>query len=143
MTGSSRAGAVGSQSSGDNQAAATELARQAGEYAKRSVTVLNPADVELWSIVSDVPRLQGVWPYVCAILNVVLPGVGTMIAACIGYTLSWSKTQLMAGLLQMLTAVYIVGWAWSIYWAWLFLAKALRDKQEVNRYLNQTNVRSE
>ena len=123
-------------SQGDNQAAATELARQAGEYAKRSVTVLNPSDVELWNIVSDVPRLQGVWPYVCAILNVVLPGVGTMIAACVGYSLSWSKTQLMAGLLQMLTAVYIVGWAWSIYWSWLFLAKALRDKQEVNRYLN-------
>ena len=80
------------QSSGDNQEIASNLAIQGVEYTKRAAFLVNEADKELWSIVSDVPRLQGVWPYVCAILNVVLPGAGTMLASCVADTTSWSKT---------------------------------------------------
>ena len=62
------------------------------EYGKRTALVVNDADKELWGIVSDVPRLTGPWPYVCAILNVLLPGFGTMLASCVADTASWSKT---------------------------------------------------
>eukprot|EP00354_Favella_ehrenbergii_P010487 CAMPEP_0170457302 /NCGR_PEP_ID=MMETSP0123-20130129/4641_1 /TAXON_ID=182087 /ORGANISM="Favella ehrenbergii, Strain Fehren 1" /LENGTH=54 /DNA_ID=CAMNT_0010721053 /DNA_START=183 /DNA_END=347 /DNA_ORIENTATION=+ len=53
--------------------------------------MVRPQDVELWEIVSDVPRLVGAWPYVVAVLCVVLPGSGTMLAACAGYSPAWSK----------------------------------------------------
>ena len=78
--------------SGDNQAAANDLAHQGIEYGKRSITMYRPEDKELWDLIYDVPRLLGVWPYICCILNVMLPGTGTMISSCVGYTTSWSKT---------------------------------------------------
>ena len=40
----------------------------------------------------------------------------------------------------MLTAIYIIGWLWSIWWAYLLLVKAMQDKQEVNEFLNKTKV---
>lgn len=70
----------------DNQEAAANLALQGIEYGKRAAFIVNDADKELWGIVSDVPRLHGVWPYICAILNVVLPGSGTMLASCVADT---------------------------------------------------------
>ena len=85
------------------------------------------ADKELWGLVTDVPRLSGVWPYLCAILNVGLAGTGTMLAGCLAEG-SWSKTQMIVGFVQMLTAVYLIGWALSIYWAYLIVKKALKDK---------------
>ena len=41
--------------------------------------VYQEADQQLWDILSDVPRLTGVWPYVVFILNIVLPGVGSFV----------------------------------------------------------------
>ena len=48
-------------------------------------------------MVVNVPRLTGVWPYLCFMLNIILPGVGTMISSCVGYPGAWSKTQLTIG----------------------------------------------
>ena len=58
-----------------------------------------PQDAELWEIVSDIPRLKGAWPYVVAVLCLVLPGTGTMLAGCAGYSPAWSKTQIFVGFL--------------------------------------------
>ena len=55
-------------------------------------------DEDVWEILSDVPRLTGLWPYICALLNVFVPGIGTMISACLGDPNAWSKTQLCVGL---------------------------------------------
>ena len=83
----------------DNQEAASRLALQGIDYAKEKALVVSEKDKELWEIVQDVPRLGGVWPYICAILNLVLPGSGTMLAACLADGTSWSKTQLVIGIL--------------------------------------------
>ena len=98
----SQARPMGRAGSNDNQEAAANLALQGIEYGKRAAFNVNDADKELWGIVADVPRLHGVWPYICAILNVVLPGSGTMLASCVADTQSWSKTQIFVGILQML-----------------------------------------
>ena len=100
-------------------------------------------DAELWDLVSGLPRLSGVWPYICFILNIILPGTGTMICSCVGYPEKWSKTQLTIGIIQMLTAVYLVGWIMSIYWGWLILQMGIKDRQEVQQFLNRTNARSD
>ena len=107
------------------------------------MTAYRQEDAELWSLIVDVPRLTGVFPYVCCILNVILPGTGTMISSCAGYQQSWSKTQLTVGILQMLTAVYLIGWFWSIWWGVLLLKKGIEDRQEVQQFLNKTNARSD
>jgi hypothetical protein len=94
---------------------------------------------ELWSIMQEVPKLNNTTPYVVAAVNVVLPGVGTMIAACVGYPQSWSKTQLSCGLLQMLTAVFVIGWLWSLYWSFLFIRRALKDANDVHDFAERSN----
>ena len=118
-------------SSSDNQELANQLAKQAIESGKKSMMVASEADSQLWEIISDVPRLSGVWPYLVFVFNIILPGVGTLITSCVGYSGPWSKTQLSVGLLQFGTSIFIIGWVWSIWWAFKILAKALQDKAEV------------
>ena len=91
------------------------------EYGKKSITMFREQDHELWEIASNVPHLQGAWPVIIFILCLVLPGSGTMLAGCVGYSTSWSKTQILIGMLQMMTAVYLIGWIWSIWWGWKML----------------------
>ena len=66
-----------------------------------------------------------------------------MISSCVSAERAWSKTQMMVGLVQMLTAIYLIGWIFSIYWGYLILMKGLEDKQEVQSFLSRTNARSE
>ena len=100
-------------------------------------------DAELWDLITSIPRLPGVWPYVCFVLNILIPGIGTMICSCVGFPEKYSKTQLTIGIVQMLTAVYLIGWIWSIWWGWLMLKRGIEDKEQVQQFLNKTNARSE
>lgn len=120
-------GAAAGQPRRDNQAAANELAGQGLTYAQQNMYTTSEADRELWRILVDVPKLTNSTPYFVAIVNVALPGIGTMAASCLANPNNWSKTQLMCGLLQMLTAVFVIGWIWSLYWAYLFIARARQD----------------
>ena len=131
------------EQSTDNEAQANKLAAQSFEYAKNVAGMYRKEDKELWDLMVNVPRLSGPWPYICFILNIILPGTGTMISSCVGYQGAWSKTQLTIGFVQMLTAVYIVGWIFSVWWGWLILQKGIKDKAEVQQFLNRTNARSE
>ena len=131
----------GPPSSSDNQDAASQLAKQGYEYGKTRMMLASDADKELWSIVEDVPRLTAAWPYLTLILNVILPGIGTMIIACVGYQGPWSKTQLTVGILQSLTSVFLIGWIWSIWWGVKIVRKSLEDQQQVQNYLDKTNAR--
>ena len=49
-------------------------------------------DADMWEIISDVPYTSGVFPYFLFVLNVISPGMGTMISACFAYDGAWSKT---------------------------------------------------
>ena len=109
------------------------MALQSIEYGKKAVTMYRPQDLELWEIVSDVPRLTTFWPYVVAVLCLVLPGSGTMLAACVGYSTAWSKTQIFVGSLQMMTAVFLIGWIWSIWWGIKILHKSVNEEPPVDK----------
>ena len=121
---------------------ANQAAKGGLDYVKRVGVMTSEQDHELWGLVTDVPRLSGIWPYVCAVLNVGLAGLGTILAACLGDK-TWNKTQIIVGLIQMLTSVYLVGWFLSIYWAYLLVQKAMKDKQEVKEFLSRTNAKSD
>ena len=108
---------------------------------KAIFTFANEQDKELWTMITDVPRLMGVLPYVAAVLNVVLAGSGTILAGCMGET--WNKTQIFVGIVQMLTSAFLIGWFLSIYWAYLIVMKAMKDKQEASEFLSRTNARSD
>ena len=65
-----------------NEEAASKIAKQGLEYAKTNMVKYRPEDAELWDLMTQVPRLGGVWPYVCFVLNILLPGTGTMLMSC-------------------------------------------------------------
>eukprot|EP00347_Sterkiella_histriomuscorum_P017463 403349270 len=47
----------------------------------------------------------------CLVLNIFLPGFGTMLNACMGVHVAQG---LLYGLLQILLAPLLIGWVWSI-----------------------------
>lgn len=60
----------------------------------------------------DVPQVERPWGLVCLLLNIVPPGVGTMIAA--GQTRD--LRNLLFGLVQFFLFFLIVPWVWSVVW---------------------------
>ena len=98
----------------DNQSNANNKVREAYEYTRKAITQVSEEDIELWEIIEDVPALESYWPYVVLIANVILPGTGTLLSACLGFHPIWSKTQMVVGFLQIGLSVFLIGWVWSI-----------------------------
>lgn len=61
-----------------------------------------------------IPVLTQVVAIILLILNVIFPGLGTAIMACLNTV--YLCENLVIALLQFLTAPCLVGWIWSIIW---------------------------
>lgn len=125
-------------SAGDVQ----DYSRKGFEYGKQAFGHTSTSDSELWGLLTDVPKLNGITALICAILNVGISGFGTIVAGCIADKDGWNKTQIFIGLLQLMTSVYIVGWLASLYWSYLLMQKASRDNKAVKEYLAHTEARA-
>ena len=86
--------------------------------------VRNTDDDLVWDKVKDVPKLSKPIAIVCCLIDIIFPGFGTTIAACMTDEEQVSKVQLVVSLFQLLLAPFIIGYIWSWYWAYLFIAKA-------------------
>jgi len=95
---------------------------------------IGEADVRAWELASNVPILHNIWAYICFVLNVIIPGTGTILAAVLGQS-DFNKTQGVIGFFQFLTSVYLIGWIWSIYWGYLIVAKSKGDHREIRTLL--------
>ena len=91
-----------------------------------------------WELVTDVPHLSNMWSYVCAVLNLIIAGSGSMLAAILGDA-NINKTQLGVGFMQLLTSIYLFGYIWSAYWAYLIVTASDGDHSEVLNLLGQGN----
>ena len=60
--------------------------------------VVSEEDRHIWSLITEVPKLSTKNAYACAILNIFLPGIGTVVASCSSDGIV-SKTQLFMGVL--------------------------------------------
>jgi len=91
---------------------------------------LNPNKVKQGMFRRAVPQMPRVLAFICFVLNLVLPGTGTLISAfavfCCGKH-DYEKNivaflyNLLAGILQSATIFLLVGWIWSIRWGILFV----------------------
>lgn len=78
----------------------------------------------------EVPKVSQPVAIACLVINVLLPGFGTITAACFDEDKIVPKTQIFFGVLQFLTSPFLLlGWAWSIYWGWLIYQES--QKQSV------------
>ncbi|MES1912233.1 MAG: hypothetical protein MHM6MM_004544 [Cercozoa sp. M6MM] len=67
-----------------------------------------------------VPKVSETMGVICFILDIFLPGIGTLLA---GATEGKTDTMII-GVLQFFLAVFLVGWLWSIYWGYLIWKKS-------------------
>lgn len=80
----------------------------------------------------------------CCVLNVILPGTGTLVSAFAVFNCETEYEQkseafannLIAALLQVITLVILVGYIWSIMWGITFVSLALgkraKEKEETS-----------
>ena len=83
---------MGEPTGQDYKQKAAHYGGQVFDFGKAAAASTNEKDIEIWELVRDLPALQGIWPYVCFLLNFFIPGVGTMLCACLGDPKAWSKT---------------------------------------------------
>ena len=108
------------------------------KYFNEKIIPRNDVDSRVYAYCVDVPKLPVVWAFVAGFINLILPGIGTMITSASGFSTDQktNKTQLAIGALQFMTWVYLIGWAWAIYWAYLIISKSFSDQQESQKFLN-------
>ena len=61
--------------------------------------VIDSVDKKIWEMITDMPLVSKFVAVVCGILNLLLPGFGTTVAACAAQDTLVSKTQLGIALL--------------------------------------------
>ena len=59
-----------------------QLKRQSIDHLNNKVMVLDDIDRHMWELMTNVPKVHKNIAFVCAFLNVIIPGLGTLIAAC-------------------------------------------------------------
>ncbi len=69
-----------------------------------------------------IPTTSKVISIVILILNIIWPGLGTCIMACLARQFCFET--LVIALLQFLLAICVIGWIWSIIWGVLCLLKS-------------------
>ena len=97
--------------------------RMGTDHMRTKVMVVDDQDKKVWQLITNVPFVSKPAAIGQAVVNLVFPGVGTMIMAC-SSSENVSKTQLSIGCLQLLTSFIIIGWLWAIFWSFLCVQKA-------------------
>eukprot|EP00357_Protocruzia_adherens_P035419 CAMPEP_0115022084 /NCGR_PEP_ID=MMETSP0216-20121206/31301_1 /TAXON_ID=223996 /ORGANISM="Protocruzia adherens, Strain Boccale" /LENGTH=132 /DNA_ID=CAMNT_0002394623 /DNA_START=274 /DNA_END=672 /DNA_ORIENTATION=- len=75
-------------------------------------------------LVDGMPILTLNWAYTCFALNILLPGVGSMLSGMPFTQVKHPdclKKQVAIGFLQLLTAIFLIGWIFSILWGYALL----------------------
>ena len=58
---------------------------------------------------------------ICLVLNIIWPGLGTIINACYG---KHACTGVLIGLAQLFLTIFFIGWIWSIVYGCKIVEKA-------------------
>ena len=72
-------------------------------------------------LTADIVSVPAPWGIVLLIINVLLPGIGSIINSLMADKVR--VTTLVVGILQLVLAGFIVGWIWSIIWGVLIFKK--------------------
>ena len=94
------------------------------DYALNRVIAPDRQDEEFWQLIKQVPKNTVPVAAIGLVLNIILPGFGTLLSACLDQKGEVSKSHMVISLLQFLTAIVLVGWIWAIYWSYLIFLEA-------------------
>jgi len=60
------------------------MARITRDHFSNKVIKIDDHDRQVWEMLKNVPRIPKVLSFFCAIINLIVPGSGTILAACLG-----------------------------------------------------------
>ena len=105
--------------------------KRIGDWVAFSLITLSEQDREFFHKLTQVPKVNKVLGCLLFLLNLVIPGSGTMLAAMFEQGAETiSKMQLITGITQLITAFWIIGWVVSIYWGYLILKLSFQKPEE-------------
>ena len=55
--------------------------RNGFSYLRTAALTISEKDMRAWEIITDVPVVHNIWGYICLVLNIILPGSGTILAS--------------------------------------------------------------
>ena len=110
--------------------------QRASEHFNNKVLAIDDVDKQVWELTTNVPRVSKPVAIVCAVLNLIMPGLGTLVAACSAQE-NVSKTQMAIALVQFLTAVFLIGFIFAQYWSYLLVMKSMEDQNSVQRFAGE------
>ena len=90
-------------------------------------------DKDMWDIATNVPKVSKPVAVVALILNMILPGCGTMMAACLTDSQVISKTQMFIAFVQTFTAFFLIGYVFALVWSVLIIIKAFKQPLQGNQ----------
>ena len=100
---------------------------KAKDYVMTKVIAPDLYDSQFWQLIKVVPKNSVPIAAIGAFLNLILPGFGTILAACADQRGDVSKAHMFIGVMQFLTAVFLLGWFWALYWSYLIFIEAQND----------------
>ena len=68
--------------SGDVKNKAGEMGQRTTDHFKNKILPIDETDKMVWGLVTDVPKVTKPVAIISAILNFIIPGAGTLCAAC-------------------------------------------------------------
>ena len=68
-------------------------------FVQQKIMGTNQDDDLIWSKIKNVTKLSKPLAVFCAVINIILPGFGTIIASCVTDEEKVSKTQIYIGIL--------------------------------------------
>eukprot|EP01095_Lingulamoeba_sp_RSL-Kostka_P012858 TRINITY_DN5182_c0_g1_i1.p1 TRINITY_DN5182_c0_g1~~TRINITY_DN5182_c0_g1_i1.p1 ORF type:complete len:132 (+),score=2.09 TRINITY_DN5182_c0_g1_i1:45-440(+) len=77
-----------------------------------------------------IPKVKKPYHIVCFVLNIFIPGSGTIIAAIMD-KMDW--VNIVFGIIQFLTFIIILGWIWSIIWGYAIYARCKGIGSKISR----------
>ncbi|XP_002735655.1 protein SPEC3-like [Saccoglossus kowalevskii] len=86
--------------------------------------------------VNALPVMHQCWAWTCFILNCIIPGIGTLLAALIvltccakhdgiGDRCRVSCIQFWSGIGMLVTSPLIIGFIWAAWWGWMYVPISL------------------
>ena len=111
------------------------LNEQMKSHFQAKVNKLDEEDSKIWEMMTNVPQVTKGIAILSLFLNFLIPGVGTILAACQTTSNYVSKAQITIAFVQFITAIFLVGWILAIYWSYLIIVKAFNMDNEENKAL--------
>ena len=77
-----------------------------------------------------IPIIKKEFSFLLLILNIIMPGSGTILLICFGGTEFWIE-HLLVGFIQFFSFPFGIGFFWSFYWGIIIVRKAVKWKKKI------------